>query len=209
MSKAKSSLTPKAICSSMTRSWTKTTRSKSNWCAANGRVMNRIIKGIGVVTCVYVNAKSNRFWIIDFRIHDRDSDRKTKNDYVSDMPVHALSCKKLPGGLPLSFATVLIDSWYQVRDIFVFCCYTGLAYADVEKLASNQIGRGMDGKPWIFTERAKTETATRVPLLSPALALLEKYRDHPQAVSKGRLFPVMTNYCLKNNKKPHLNLLKI
>ncbi len=81
----------------------------------------------------------------------------------------------------------------QVRDIFLFCCYTGLAYADVEKLSSNQIGRGVDGKSWVFTDRTKTKTASNIPLLSPATALLEKYKDHPEAVSKGCLFPVSSN----------------
>ena len=44
-----------------------------------------IIKGIGVVTCVYVNPNLNQFWIIDFRIYDPDSDGKTKLDHVHDM----------------------------------------------------------------------------------------------------------------------------
>ncbi|RAW01082.1 hypothetical protein DQQ10_12705 [Pseudochryseolinea flava] len=56
-----------------------------------------------------------------------------------------------------------------VRDIFVFCCYTGLAYADVQKLRRVDIVIGHDGEKWIHTERVKTETATRVPLLPQAL----------------------------------------
>lgn len=81
----------------------------------------------------------------------------------------------------------------QVRDIFVFCCYTGLAYADVAKLHTSQLSRGIDGKHWIFTDRTKTKTASNIPLLSPALALIEKYKQHPQAVTKGLVLPVLTN----------------
>ena len=44
-----------------------------------------LIKGIGVVTCVYVNPELNRFWIIDYRIYDPDGDGKTKLDYLQDM----------------------------------------------------------------------------------------------------------------------------
>ncbi|MCU0354671.1 MAG: transposase [Cytophagales bacterium] len=84
---------------------------RKQWSGNEGRV----IKGIGVVTCVYVNPKLGRFWVIDFRIYDPDTDRKTKNDHVSDMLAHALSDKKLPGGSPLPFATVLMDSWYTSR----------------------------------------------------------------------------------------------
>ncbi len=88
------------------------------------------------------------------------------------------------------FGTNRLD---QVRDIFVFCCYTGLAYADVAKLHTSQLSRGIDGKHWIFTERTKTKTASNIPLLSPALALIEKYKEHPQAVNKGLVLPVLTN----------------
>ena len=49
-----------------------------------------------------------------------------------------------------------------VRDIFVFCCYTGLAYADLQKLRRVDIVIGHDGEKWIHTERVKTETATTV-----------------------------------------------
>ncbi len=54
----------------------------------------------------------------------------------------------------------------QVRDIFLFSCYTGLAYADVKKLKRSEIGVGVDGEKWIFTSRQKTDTLSRIPLLT-------------------------------------------
>jgi site-specific recombinase XerD len=81
----------------------------------------------------------------------------------------------------------------QVRDIFVFCCYTGLAYADVEKLTRQEVTTGIDGEKWIWTSRQKTDTTTRVPLLPPALEILERYKDHPQCLNQGRLLPVLSN----------------
>jgi site-specific recombinase XerD len=81
----------------------------------------------------------------------------------------------------------------QVRDIFIFCCYTGLAYADVEKLTREEITTGIDGEKWIWTSRQKTDTATRIPLLSAALEILERYKDDPQCVNKGRILPVLSN----------------
>ena len=80
-----------------------------------------------------------------------------------------------------------------VRDIFVFCCYTGLAYADVQKLRRVDIVIGHDGEKWIHTERVKTETATRVPLLPQALKIMDAYKDHPQCVNEGKLLPVSSN----------------
>jgi integrase len=81
----------------------------------------------------------------------------------------------------------------QVRDIFVFCCYTGLAYADVQKLRRIDIVIGHDGEKWIHTERVKTETATRIPLLPQALQIMDLYKDHPQCVNESKLLPVMSN----------------
>jgi integrase len=85
------------------------------------------------------------------------------------------------------------DRLANVRDIFVFCCYTGLAYADVQKLKRVDIVIGHDGEKWIHTERVKTETSTRVPLLPQALKIMDSYKDHPQCVNQGKLLPVMSN----------------
>ncbi|MFZ6012714.1 MAG: site-specific integrase [Bacteroidota bacterium] len=81
----------------------------------------------------------------------------------------------------------------QVRDIFIFCCYTGLAYADVKKLTREEITTGIDGEKRIWTSRQKTETTTRVPLLPRALEILDRYKDDPQCVNQGRLLPVLSN----------------
>jgi site-specific recombinase XerD len=79
-----------------------------------------------------------------------------------------------------------------VRDIFLFSCYTGLAYADVKKLKRTEIGIGVDGEQWIFTKRQKTDTSSRIPLLPTSSKLLDKYKDHPQC-QNGKLLPVLSN----------------
>ena len=89
----------------------------------------------------------------------------------------------------------------QVRDIFVFCCYTGLSYTDVEKLTTEDIATGIDGEKWIWTNRQKTDAPTRVPLLPPALTLLEKYKDFPICVRRKRLLPVSSNQKMNNYLK--------
>jgi site-specific recombinase XerD len=80
-----------------------------------------------------------------------------------------------------------------VRDIFLFSCYTGLAYADVKKLKRSEVGVGVDGEQWIFTRRKKTDTSTRIPLLPTSLKILNRYADHPQCVNADRLLPVLSN----------------
>ena len=79
-----------------------------------------------------------------------------------------------------------------VRDIFVFCCFTGLAYADVKKLTKDDIVIGIDGEKWINTERTKTKTKSNIPILPLALMILEKYEGSNE-VNKNRVLPVLTN----------------
>ena len=85
------------------------------------------------------------------------------------------------------------DRLNQVRDIFLFCCFTGLAYADVQKLKQSEIIKGADEEMWIVTKRLKTDTPTKVPLLPAALTILEKYSNDPVCIIKGKALPVSTN----------------
>lgn len=80
-----------------------------------------------------------------------------------------------------------------VRDTFVFCCYTGLAFADVKKLSSNHIVINISGKKWIKTKRQKTQSLSSIPLLEIPEAILEKYADHPYVKEGKGLLPVLTN----------------
>lgn len=79
------------------------------------------------------------------------------------------------------------------RDIFVFACYTGLAYADVKALTKNHLQLGIDGRKWIYTRRSKTNTSVRIPLLGEAENILDRYKDHPRAEQNNRLLPVYSN----------------
>ena len=81
----------------------------------------------------------------------------------------------------------------QVRDVFLFCCFTGLAYGDVKKLRRSEICLGIDGEKWIFTNRQKTDIASRIPLLPFAIELIERYHNHPKCAQKGLVLPVPSN----------------
>ncbi|WP_454802994.1 site-specific integrase [Mucilaginibacter phyllosphaerae] len=81
----------------------------------------------------------------------------------------------------------------NVRDIFVFCCYTGLAYIDVKQLKRSELVKGFDGEQWIVKNRQKTDFSSRIPLLPAALRILEKYQDDPQCQVKDVVLPVLTN----------------
>ena len=81
----------------------------------------------------------------------------------------------------------------QVCDIFVFCCFTGLAYVDVQRLSKNHIAFGMDGNRWIKINRSKTDSRSSIPLLPAAQDILSKYVDHAQKSMNGLLLPVISN----------------
>ena len=81
----------------------------------------------------------------------------------------------------------------QVRDIFAFCCLTGLAFVDVEKLTPDDLHIGIDGKLWIHIRRQKTNTASHIPLLPHALTIIEKYKNHPLVITKGSVLPLLSN----------------
>jgi hypothetical protein len=105
-----------------------------------------------------------------------------------------------------------IDRLDQVRDIFLFSCFTGLAYIDVKNLTKPPIGLGIDGEKWIFTHRQKTETASKIPILPITQMIIDKYENHPESCNQNKLPPIVskqiTSAYLKkveiyNSKRPH------
>jgi site-specific recombinase XerD len=86
-----------------------------------------------------------------------------------------------------------IERLQVVKDLFLFSCYTGLAYIDTMNLTAGNIIKGIDGNDWLITSRQKTDTDVRIPLLPQAEELIKKYKDHPKAANHGTLFPVISN----------------
>lgn len=72
---------------------------------------HRVLRGIGLVSCVYVNGETGQFWVIDYRLYDPDGDAQSKLDHVSDMLKGTIYSKQLP------FQTVLMDSWYATQKL--------------------------------------------------------------------------------------------
>lgn len=73
-----------------------------------------VIKGIGVVTCVYVNPALDQFWLIDYRLYDPEGDGHSKLDHVRAMLSNVVYQKRLP------FDAVLMDAWYATKDLMLF-----------------------------------------------------------------------------------------
>lgn len=83
---------------------------------------HRVIRGIGLISCIYVNPETGQFWVIDYRIYEPDGDGKSKLDHVRDMLQSLIYSKLLP------FRTVLMDSWYATKDLMQYVDQLGKYY---------------------------------------------------------------------------------
>ena len=115
-------------------------------------------------------------------LNHKMKNKEVVKEFLTENEIDLLLQKELP-----------IKRLDQVRDIFAFCCLTGLAFVDVAKLRPNDLHTGIDGKPWIHIRRQKTNSASHIPLFPHAISLIEKYENHPEAVNKGTVLPVLSN----------------
>ncbi len=96
---------------------------------------------------------------------------------------------------------IRIERLQLIRDLFVFSCYTGLAYTDVRTLKPENIVLGIDGDLWIHTKRQKTNIPIQIPLLPIALDIVNKYKDSPKSVHNNLVFPPISNQKLNSYLK--------
>lgn len=88
---------------------------------------------------------------------------------------------------------LMIPRLVEVRDVFIFQCYTGFAYTDIFNFNQNAVSIGIDGEYWLTTYRQKTGTKENVPLLPIALDIINKYKGHLECIEKDKLLPVDSN----------------
>ncbi len=146
-------------------------------CANNAAV--KYIKNFGKIIRICL---SNGWIVIDPFANYKGKFKTVNRVFLSAEELQRMSNKQ--------FEIVRLD---QVRDIFLFCCFTGLAYVDVKKLTTSQITKGLDGERWIFMHRQKTNTKSAIPLLPAAVKLIDKYSCHPHCLNKGTPLPVPSN----------------
>ena len=105
--------------------------------------------------------------------------KKVDRGYLTQEEVEAIMAKQ--------FSTKRLE---QVRDIFVFSCFCGLAYIDVKKLRKENIRTSFDGNLWIMGKREKTDVSFSIPLLDIPKQILEKYEG---TLPDNRILPVPSN----------------
>jgi integrase/recombinase XerD len=104
---------------------------------------------------------------------------------------------------------ITIERLDRVRDVFVFCCYSGLAYNEVFNLKHENIFIGMDGEKWLNIHRKKTNKDYQVPLLPKAIEIIYKYSNHPFCMRRKGLLPVTSNVKMNAYLKEIGDLAKI
>ncbi len=103
-------------------------------------------------------------------------------DFLEDYEIQAIQNKKIS-----------IERLALVRDIFIFQCYTGLAFSDVKGLKAEHIIADNTGALWIRKKRQKTKNMCNIPLLAIPKQIIEKYKVHPVCEKNGVLLPVLCN----------------
>ena len=156
---------------------------KTHW----GCRINAVIKHIERIRKVVNLAVANNWLDKDPFLSYKAKKEKTKVTFLTAEELERIELKQF-----------LSNRLERVRDIFIFSCYTGLAYSDIEKLTPANIVLGIDGQKWIYTFRTKTDTKSNVPLLPQSLAVLEKYKEHAGISHINKLLPVITN--IKTNE---------
>lgn len=89
-------------------------------------------------------------------------------------------------------------SYEVIRDLFIFCCFTGLSWTDMANLTKENLQTSFDGHLWIKTNRQKTGTETNIRLLEVPLRIIRKYEG---CAEDGKLLPVPCYPNCKNGIK--------
>lgn len=144
----------------------------------NNTIMKHIQRLRKMVTMAYKNEWIDRDPFIKFKCKIIKKEREFLTQAELDR-LEQFSCS--------------VDRLNVVRDLFVFSCYTGVAFGDIMLLTEGNIVEGEDGNPWILTSRQKTATQVKIPLLSKALEIIEKHKRTRRTMVTGTLLPVISN----------------
>jgi hypothetical protein len=154
----------------------------------------KVIKGIGIVTCVYINPELDRFWVIDYRLFDPDRDGRSKLAHLLEMWRTLIHVEKLP------FRTVLMDSWYAAMKIIkAIECAEKLYYCPLKR------NRQVSENPSQPYQRVETLPWTEAELASGKTIHMKKFPAGHQvklfrlAVSTHRTDYVVTNDLTQND----------
>lgn len=141
--------------------------------------VNTTAKFIQVLRMIIIYAKNNGMVFKDPFVNYKVKKETVDRGYLTTEELDRIASKVIP-----------IPRLDHVRDMFLFSCFTGLAYIDLANLMTSDIRKAFDGSVWIMTHRKKTGVAVNVPLLDYPLAIIEKYKG---MCNDGHVLPVISN----------------
>lgn len=124
------------------------------------------------------------------------------NDWIKKDPFYGIHFKQEEVDVQFLFREeldILLNKVFsikrlgQVRDTFIFCCFTALAFADVQQLSREHLIKDNNGALWIRKARQKANQMCNIPVLSIPQRILRKYEDNIECIKNGVLLPVITN----------------
>lgn len=124
--------------------------------------------------------------------------KETNRDYLTQDELDRLKDTLMP-----------IKRLEEVRDTFLFACYTGIAYSDLKELTTDNTQTNIHNKKTIVLERNKTGVRAVIPILAEANAIIDKYKNHPVCNSSGLLVPIISNQKMNAYLKEIAILCKI
>jgi len=134
---------------------------------------------------------------VDPFAHFKITTREVNRDFLTKTELATLEQKEMPN--------IRLN---QVKDCFIFSCYTGLAYADLKKLTLSHIKTDDEGRQWIIIARTKTESQSKIPLLPKVKELINKYVLGSRKGSEY-LLPVLTNQKMNSYLKEIADICNI
>ena len=144
---------------------------------------------------IIIIARNNGLIVTDPFANYKIQIKKVDRGYLSEEEVNRILRKKFQS-----------ERLEHVRDIFIFSCFTGLAYIDVKNLTKENIRTSFDGKLWIMTKRQKTNVTVNVPLMNIPEMILDKYENK---LPNGMLLPILSNQKMNSYLKEIGDLCRI
>lgn len=108
--------------------------------------------------------------------------KETQTEYLTEEELRRIMNLNIP-----------IKRVETVRDIFIFCCFTGLAFIDAKQLTPTHLETDNKGNLWIKKTRQKTNQSAHIPLLEVARNIIEKYSNNPYCMKHNVILPIDSN----------------
>lgn len=140
---------------------------------------NTMGKFLQLLKKILILARNNGLIIHDPFANYKIQFKKVDRGYLTEEELNRLIERTMP-----------VQRLEQVRDIFVFSCFTGLAYIDVKELTKKHLRTGFDGNTWIMTKRSKSNVNVNVPLMDIPKKIIQKYEE---TIVDEKVLPVLSN----------------